>query len=263
MSIKDPILKYLFFVSLALIVWSCEPSEEGCLDILSSNYGFQAVNECDSCCVYPNLNLSFTLVNDTFAFSLDDTIVVQKDDSILINNINLVLSQFELTGNQNSYHILDSLFINDEIVRDDYAYLELPNTLYNLGDIRLEDTIAFIKMILGFNESDLNSYMPFSQINSDSQLDLALDSLYNENTGEYYFGSMAFEINGQDYQIELINNQQELLYEIDEFVSAGTALELSFSLDVNILLSNINADLTIDEINDVLQANFVNAISIL
>lgn len=262
MSIKTLLPKILLLFICGVSIWSCEPSEEGCLDLLSTNYGFQAVNECDSCCIYPNLNLAFTLTNDSMTFSLSDTIILNGGDSLLLNNIDVLLSQIELTSAHMSYRILDSLVINGINLKDDYAYINLPSSSYNVGDIRFQDSIQMVKMLLGFNENEVELYKPFELIDSESNLDLALDSLYSLENNEYYYSKLLFELNDSLFQINLNNKGQDLVFLLAEYVSAGTDLTIGIQLDVNKLFEGVEPEMSAEEMTAQIDQNFINAIYI-
>ena len=258
---KTGLLKVTFATFLLLTYWACEPTEEGCLDLLSKNFGFEAVNECDSCCIYPDLKVNLGLAFDNLSIALNDTIDLGGGDSLIVRNVELLLSEFEIMGQSGDYRILDSITINDLDVKDDYVYFLRPTT-NTLGQTRFTDTLTSVSLSIGFNETATNSYRPFENIDSDSQIDNALDSLYNQELDLFYNSRISIEIADSTRLLSLRNPDQKVVFDTDTYVGPGVDWTLNFEIDFKKLIEGINANMTDDELTETFQQNFIESLSI-
>lgn len=251
-------------ISLALIfMLACEETEEGCLDLLAENFSFEAVNACDSCCLYPTLNLRLELMSDTLDYSFSDTLVLDSDDSLTINTLQLVFSDFSFISAGQSYKIEDSLHNEDLSIKDDFVFFEAMQTR-TLGNTRFEDELGFIDFRAGFDENRVRPFFPPSSIDQDSRLDLALDSLYLSSEDELLAGKCIIKWiqSGSIDTIQLSNNQINggISFESDRFVAAGQDWQLKIILDVDLLLEGINSTFSSVQIANVMVDNLYGSV---
>jgi len=258
---KISLHKFLVLISLLFIYWACEPTEDGCFDLLSANYGFEAVGECDSCCVYPNFDISFKVINDSIQDVLNDTIDLGGGDSIIFRKVEILFSEIAISGLKDTYTIRDSIFVNNNVVTDDYAYFQDAESM-TIGQTRIQDTLQSISMFLGFNEIALSSYTPFANINSTSNLDLALDSLFNVNQSTFYFSRINVEIKDSLRELNLVNINDRVSFDLDQFVDAGVDWSINIDLDVNILKQGIDIGMTNEMLEETFRQNFISSLSV-
>jgi len=258
---KNSLHKFLFLFSLLFILFACEQTEDGCLDLLSSNYGFDAVSECEECCEYPDFKIGLGIINDTIENALNDTIVLSGGDTLIFKNIELLFSEIEIEGINDTYKILDSIEVNDLYIKDDYVYFQSPSTKI-VGQTRLEDTIKTVSVHLGFNETTVSTYKPFENIDNTSQLDLALDSLYFDDEEIFYFSRIQIELADSIRELNLKNLDVKLDFELDQFVDAGSDWIISFNLDLNKLRDGITSDMTNELLIETFEQNFISSLSI-
>jgi len=243
----------------AFFFLACEESEVGCLDLLAENYGFEAVSECDSCCAYPSVSIDFDLVYDTLSYSFGDTIVRSNSDTLIVEGLNLLLSGFEFSNDQRSYEVLDSFTRKKTTIRDDYILLRA-SSLKAIGDARIEDSISLISFRSGFEELKVATIKPFDEVDQNSNIDLALDSLYNEDIGVYYLGNMRIKNSVADSAVvfEFDNSlSEDFNFDLDKIVSAGDDWEVNLILDLFAVLDGL--DMQQDQ--DLIEAELVQRIN--
>lgn len=251
----------VLFLTVFFYITSCEESEDGCLDLLSNNFGFQAVNECDSCCTYPVFSLSLTLKNDSLDFSLNDTIVKNNVDSIVLQRFELLFSDFTFVGDNGEYKIIDTIVVAQNGVIDDYAYIRGERTL-QIGSTRFSDTINVVEFNFGFDPVFAESLKPFSQIDSDSKLDEALDSLYLEDKSQYLFGRMFYSLAQDTSEIALLS-RTKLDFSIENIlISPGEDWNLDIEVDINSLFNGFESNMDSMEVSTTIDSNFLSSFNI-
>lgn len=255
-KIKDHNLLFLF--SVLCVLTSCEQTEEGCFDLLSNNYGFNAVSECDECCEYPDFKINLSVQNDSIS---NDTIILGIGDTLVFNNIELLLSEILIQGAKENYTILDSIEVNGQYIKDDYVYFTRLTTK-TVGQTRFEDTIQSLNLHLGFNESNVTTYQPFENIDISSELDSSLDSLYNIDDGIFYFSRIEIELQDSVRNLNLSNLDLELNFDVDQFVGAGSDWTISFIIDINKLYQGLTSDMSNEMMAEVFKQNFVSSLTI-
>lgn len=248
---------------LALFMFSCDETAEGCLDLLAENYAFEAVNECDSCCTYPTASISLSLIQDTLSFSLNDTLLVGNADSVIIQDWVFLLSEFVFSSNTMDYTIRDSVSSSTLSTKDDFIIF-LNSGTKQIGNTAFQDTLNSIRLRIGFNTPEIELFKPFDNLDQDSNLDLALDSMYNIINDEYY--SMRFELEFPEQErfvdLSFSNNEVLVFDDLDLYVRGGTDWTLKMKLDVDVLLSGISGDLTDEDIMQIILGNIQSSISL-
>jgi|GEM_PF-598145 len=252
--------KSLLLILCFISILSCDTTEEGCFDLLSANYGFDAVGECEDCCEYPSFKLTFRVARDSISPAINLPFEIAPGDTIEFKNIELLLSEFTVQGAANNYTILDSIELSDQVIKDDYVYFQSAITK-TVGQTRLQDTIQGIAVHLGFNETNVNTYQPFDNIESTSQLDSALDSLYNVEEEVFYFSRIEVELNDSLRVLNLENLDTDLQFEINKFVGAGVDWTITISLDLGKLTEGLISDASNEMLVETFKQNFVSALS--
>lgn len=258
---KNPIVTLSLFCLLIILASSCEETGEGCLDLLANNYDFEAVNPCDSCCTYPNGRFGFQLEYDTLDFNLKDTFLLVNGDSVYLEEFKLVLSDFTFIGNSGEYTIRDTIINIDSELRDDYIYFESPGT-YTIGTTRFEDTLSQIVFDIGIDSAYIWQFMPFDNIDQDSNLDLALDSMYNDQIGKFKFCELSIhQVKDSSFVIVELPGSTlgTQIFNVNKPVYAGSVWVIQCHLDLKKLFMNV--DLSTDPIvfQKTIKQNFLNA----
>jgi len=247
---------------IILIAISCEDSENGCLDIFSDNFNVNAVTTCDSCCTYPIVKTNFRLYYDSTSVKLvTDTLFFNNEDSLIIHDFKFLTSEYEFLGDNESYTIQDSILIDDNSIKDDFIYIDNLSS-YDIGDIRFEDVISQITFRLGIDNNNLDAYVPFDQIDQDSRLDEALDSMYNAQNEKVAYFKMGIQLGDSIRQIELYDYPNLLSFNYNTEVSKGFAWTQNMRIELTELLKGITPKSTNEEISSAFKDNIESSLGI-
>jgi len=248
---------------VCILALACEETQEGCLDILASNYGFEAVNACDSCCTYPTFSIRMNLINDTLAYNLNDSILLISGDTLLLTRFQLVYSDFSFSNADTTYRIRDSLDGFNAGLLDDFIYIQSETSITG-GRTRLSDTITGVRFRNGFDRERINALKPFDNIDQDSRLDTALDCMYVAETEVYRSAifSLRFVPDTTVVELPVIYDEAYLDYELDRFVPAGTGWTLDFELDVSRAFEGLNAGMPSEVMSETIAQNIPAALTV-
>lgn len=253
----------IILLSLVILFYSsCEETVEGCLDLLAENYDFTAVDACQDCCTYPSLSMSLSLMNDTLSFDIGDTLTMNQADSIVIDRFLLLFSEFRLTGLSSEYKVIDSVELRDSFIRDDFAFFDDEGTSV-IGDTRFADFLEEFHITLGFSDLFSNLSNEFDNLDQDSRLDEALDSLFIGGD-KYSMAAFTFKYTSWDslHSYQLPNTGETLMFNIGKEVSAGRDWRLEASIDLQQLFHAIEPELSDESIKEMLANNLSRSINI-
>ena len=246
MSRKIVILSILSI--LAFI--SCEENEEGCLDLLSDNFNFNAVTECDECCTYPSAILNFRVDYDTFlSRALLDTFFLDNlnSDTLFLNNIQLATGVYTFTTPAEPYQVLGSLSFNGVDVRDDYVLIETP-TAVNIGNVRFAGQTDNVEFNIGIDQTTVDSWGFLDNIDQTSRLDRLLDNMYEEAINEVAMMRLSLQVGDSIRQLSITSPNSLLLNRvIDKFNEPSDDLSFSLRVDLKILTEGLDPQLSDEE----------------
>ncbi len=252
----------LSFLLALLFISSCEETEEACLDLLAENLSFTAVNPCDDCCTYPSLTVNFSLINDTLAYNLGDSLVLVTGDTVILDRFKLLLSDFSFGNADTSYNTRDTVLDVDFDLRDDFVLIQNEGN-QTVGTTRFSDDLDYCAFTSGFDELRIDDLMPFENLDQDSNLDLALDSMYIE-TDEIYlsaFFSLLFTRDSSIVDLAVPNEAfGQLEYVIDNSVNPGDDWSVNLSLDMKILLQGVEQDMDEEVILETIISNYLSSL---
>ncbi len=255
------ILSLSIFV-LFITIYSCEETEDGCLDLLGANYDVHAVSACDSCCTYPTLRINYRLMYDTLAISTRDTFYIEEKDTFRLKSLQFPISDIQLHGTLEDYEIRDSLKINNLVDKDDYQLLRTAKT-YSIGDIRFEDYLDSISLSIGLDSDLLQMYAPYDEIDQNSTLDEVIDSLYVETIEEFNLLKFQFQLADSIRLIEVCCQRPEILqFPLDTSNVGGSNFLINMEVDIKELIGDTKASYTDEQIANILEQNLYNSISI-
>jgi len=245
----------------AFLMFSCDETAEGCLDLLAENYSFEAVNACDSCCSYPTASISLSFIQDTLSFDINDTLMVGNGDSVLIQDWVFLLSEFVFSSQTMDYTVRASVRTSMVSAQDDFIVF-LDKGSKQIGNTAFQDTLNRVQFRTGFNTEEMELFKPFDNLDQDSRLDLALDSMYNSMTDKYYSMRFMLEFPEQDRIVHVdIENNDILVFDgFNYFVKGGSDWFLKMNLDLTKLFSGISSDLTDDDILQIIAGNIQSSI---
>ena len=132
---------------------ACYQTQDGCLDILSSNYEVGADYECEDCCEYPSLVLRLLQVNGEESFSLGDTIVNNLNIETRVLKIVYLLSGVAITLDGEAAYVNEPIRVQSDQdtiwVRDDFVRVSRIKARYEVGELRERGAISALHFQLG------------------------------------------------------------------------------------------------------------------
>lgn len=232
------------------VFFSCEENEEGCLDLLSDNFNFNAVTECDSCCTYPSAILNFRVDYDTFlSRALLDTFFLDNmaQDTLFLDDIQLSIGAFTFTTPADPYQVLDSLAVNGTFIRDDYILLQTP-TVVNIGDVRYAGQTDNVEFDIGIDQATVDAWGFLDNIDQASRLDRLLDSMYVESINEVAMMRLSLQVGDSIRQLS-ITSPNRLFFNrvIDKFNEPSEDLSFNLRVDMKILTEGLDSQLSNEE----------------
>ncbi len=188
----------LLFIVVSLAS-ACYEKQEGCLDIAATNFEVEADRECDDCCSYPSLQVTFahrvrSVQQDTF-FNLnlgDSLYTLNGIDFFRFSDIRFYISDFQLiqadgTALTTSDQIELTLFENGDTLTqnttDDFALVSRTNlSPTTIGTIRPEGNFSGIRFKIGVtspaNHADPTAFPNIHPLAEENDLHWSIDSGY-------------------------------------------------------------------------------------
>jgi len=259
-------MKQLILVSsivAILFTLACETTEDGCLDLLSSNYSIHSVSACDSCCTYPTTRFNFRVDYDTFlSRGLLDTFFLDNMDTFFLNDIKLSFTNFLFSDANESYQIRDSVRVGTDFVSDDYLFVDGTGS-YNVGDCRFAGETKNISFDLGEDAEVIASYKPFDEIDQSSNLDELIDSMYINVPSQLAMIIVELQLADSIRTLQVSAAESiPLSYSVDIENSEGEPLIFNIRVDVAKLLGEDNSNNTDEELEATIARNLSAAIRI-
>ncbi len=250
---------------LALLLSACQETEDGCLDLLSSNYNFNAVTECDSCCTYPNVRFNYRIDFDTLlSRGLIDTFFLENSDSLMLilHNMKLSTGAYTFVGSNESYRVIDSLRVGNTHIRDDYILAEAISS-YAIGQVRYAGQTSAIQFSVGIDADVVDTWGSLDNIDQDSGLDMLLDSMYITSAEEVAMMRMRLQVEDSIRQL-FINSDKALNFDfpINKFNDAGEDISFNIRVDLKTLTDGISESLTNEEIEAIVADKIAASISV-
>jgi len=248
---------------LALFFASCQETEDGCLDLLSSNYNFNAVSECDSCCIYPNVVFNYRIDYDTsLSRALLDTFELASNDSIFLNSLKLSTGSFTFVGPNNTYRIRDLIKVNDAFIEDDYILAE-NTTSYTIGQVRYAGQTNSVLFSVGIDSAEVSGWGSLDNIDQRSNLDMLMDSMYLRDTKKVALMRIDLEVADSLRQL-VISSDVALDFDrpIDKSNDFGENITVNIRIDLKSLTQDINATLSNIEMEILIADRIAESITI-
>lgn len=159
------------------ILYSCYEEQEGCLDVLASNYDVKADNPCKDCCRYPSLILAIAHLYKGESFTAEDTLTNDLDQQFKLLDFSYIVSDIAVETPDGDVHVLDSIRLEDETYIYDDIVLVTPDLFtQDAGNIRYEGEITGVRLSYG-----LPKINDTKVVSSNHLLNQTTDSLYQED----------------------------------------------------------------------------------
>jgi len=234
-SKQKNLAKYFLCLCILCLI-SCYENTEGCLDITALNYNAAAETDCEMCCTYPKLQISINPFFDTLSFTTNRKYVLNAMDSILVDEMYMILSEFSLQGENAVHRVSDTHAFSATQEIDDIAFIDFSGNSSDIGTIAINDSLLSLQFQVGLIDAIDNKDNNFVQHPS---LETLIDSMYYDTSDRIEFFRIAFtSISGQDTLEHLIklSGQNELFSETFEFnTNIDYGENIVISLDINIL----------------------------
>lgn len=258
-------MRILLAISLCTIfIWSCEESREACLDLNASNFDFGAVSPCDSCCEYPKFSLPVNLKYDTLDFDFDSLYLLDLGDSLSLISFQFLLSDFQFISNDSIYKIRNKLRSGELQTIDDY-YLVRSNRLSSstIGNTDFVDDIKQLEFQLGLDATEVSQLKPYEFIDSDSNLSLVIDSLYDSARDAFNILEIQFQLDTTKYELSWSSDSgQEFSFKSVSFLLPGENWSVDLDIDIKVLFSEISGTQSPEMMSAKLLENFNDALSV-
>ena len=242
---------------------ACQETEEGCLDLLSTNYNFIAVSECNACCTYPNVTVNFRVDYGTFlSQALIDTFFLENRDSLILHDIQLSIGNFSYGAPDGPYRVLDSLQVGNNFIRDDYvlARLIIP---YTIGQVRYAGETNMINFSVGIDADVVSTWGALDNIDQDSGLDNLLDSMYIAETQEVAMLRLRLQLEDSIRHLTITApDAMNLSYPIDKKTELGENLIINLRVDLQVLTEGITSDMTNEQLEAIIIDKLASGIAI-
>ncbi len=242
-SKQKSLAKYLFFLSL-LVITSCYENVEGCLDITAVNYNAAADVDCEDCCSFPQLQLRINSSVDSLGFSRETKYVRDETDTLIFHDIYLLLSEFILQGEDQSYRVTDNFsFDGVNVVTDDLLFEDFTSSTSSIGTIIVNDSLLTASFQVGLNEAVDDKDNDFSEY---AVIEELIDSMYFNSTDNLVFFRLDYShITGIDtiQQQVLVSGQDQVFSEtfsVEQDINYGENIVITLDLDVLNLFSGID-----------------------
>jgi len=229
-----------------LIFSTCYEPTNGCLDIRASNYSIDADDPCeDDCCQFPSLSLTVCTVYDTSSFLRNTNYITDLGDTILVDQMYLILSDFILAGRLENYEVIDSFDYNADgtYERNDPIVVQLVgNTTTRIGDIVVRDSLESWEVRIGLQSEIDDASNSFS---ANEDLQELVDSLYINSDNAFEFFRVEFSTIAQDtvQYTSAVSGQVNMFdktFITSQGINYGSNVVLTMQMDVKELFDGIN-----------------------
>ena len=281
----------ILFFCIAAGVTSCTEPEEGCLDVLASNFEIDADSDCctddseECCCNYPSLRLNLfykgtatdTLSDANTNIRLDTYYPLENlTDSIRIDSFSLFVSELTPIDNNaiDTLRLFESLQIesldangNRQVTtfQDNIALVAMPLFQFTLGTYRSGISIDELSYNIGL-QPDLATVDP-SSVSNDHPLGGDYTVLYNSLSQRYLTGRVGFTLKRGVNELEMVEEltsftprSQQLATPI--VFAKGVTLDILMRINMLDLFKGIIFDISTSEIPVILDDNLNTSIFI-
>jgi len=249
--IKKKLPSFFWGCLLLLICQSCYQSQEGCLDVLATNFDVTADIDCcleDNvcCCTYPTLNLAIDhkLTADTsLNFALGSPLTV--DDSshfFIVDDIKFYLTNLHLvnttTGEEAGVEDSIELYVIDDLgnlvtttVEDNFSLINRNQFSYPLGEFRSSGIYDALRFDVGI--AGLANHTLTDSLATNHALSIQTDTLQIDPVSGYIFNKIDLR---RDTVSSTATNRIEILDLIAVQLALNEPITIANGFDITINL---------------------------
>lgn len=209
---------------LVFLMSSCYEKQEGCLDIIATNFDFAADLPCEDCCEYPQLRILINHAMDTLAFKTGVPLEIGEGQTVQFEEIIYFFSKIYLRSTSGNLHTVEEVIRIIDHDQEDNLFL-VPDNFVRIAYPKFNFLIGTFRNIGAYDQLQFNlgidARIQLEESDSDHPLYPNEDSLYlGENEGY---------INAR-FVIQTDTSQEKL----DTFVIAGPDMAIFNELPMNI-----------------------------
>lgn len=232
----------VFFFSMVLL-FSCENSDPGCLDLKASNYDVFAVSECDSCCVYPAGKINLAFIYDTSSFTFNTLYPYDGTDSIMISDFQLPLSSFTFFSDGDAYKIRDTIRGQTPRIYDDYILKERSSADIVIGRTSFVTELDSVAFRLGLEKDMVLALRPYEDVDQSTRFINVIDDMYVDSIPRLFQARIKVMIKDSLRELELTDlSAPDLVFSISESLRPGIDWTFPLNIDMRIIVDGIKAE---------------------
>jgi len=280
------------WVFLVALLFSCTEPEEGCIDVLASNFEINADDDCcadtqeECCCTFPTLRLNLfykgvatdTLSNASSNIRLDTYYPLDNlGDSIRIDSFSMFVSDLtpfdNIAGDSLSViEILEITTIDGDgqtitnSLQDNIALVEMPLFQFTVGTFRSDISIDEISFNLGLGPNLVN--IDPTSVDNDHPLGNEYTVLFDNTAMQYLVGRIGFTLKRGLEERIIVQNLESFESFSEQFVNPtfvdrGSTLDIRMRINILDVFKGIVFDIPNVEIPVLINENLSTSISIL
>lgn len=247
-------------MALVLLLFSCEESVDGCLDIRASNFDVMAVTACDSCCTFPTGSLDIDFRFDTLPLSFNNDFLL-GEDSIQLRSLELPFSQFSLMRLGETFNFIDTILRFTPTMRDDYVLIERANS-QTIGRTDFVTQIDSINARVGLDIDELDMLRPFIDVSNGNNVNFLISNMYVDSLDIFVQARMEVEIADSVRSLEILSISNPTIAFADTVnIMQGQNWSIDWDLDVKVLLQGISPNDTNESMAEKISQNIAESIS--
>lgn len=235
--IKQTLRNLLLLLISFSCITSCYEPIEGCLDPLSSNFQFDGDSNCDDCCEYPNVNISFNHLWEDENIDTSKFYLNAERLSIRIRSIRFLVSQIFMDNPESqSLRASDSIMITCDdsyVLYNSLHNISLSNRSAQLSNVALEEGLSDIQFNLGLSDCIANVDTTDVQ-NALTEADELLSNAVEDQL--YATHDFVLEFDTMDSihkEVILFNSDGLRTIQLEEVFTITRGTNLSVQIDVN------------------------------
>ena len=237
-ALRDIVLVVLACTALI----SCNPREDGCLEVEAVNFDFTADQNDPDLCTYPTLFLEVTYRWGDTTYVPGQIYLNDLGQEIVIESFYVVLSTFKLTDDQAiAFSVNDELEWCDTIVPDDIVLVDRSRFSFPIGEIDRSGVLIGANFTTGIPDTL-----------EPPCLDMIADN-HVLNSGIYDSTALAF------HTAQFVLSRDSLATVLDTFTVVSMDQDFSFAFDKTLVQGRNDTIGVIFDLSKVFQATDINA----